>query len=138
MLIRDREADSDEAINLMPLIDILVFQVMFFLVATKFREEERSADIQLPGLSSSVPLSAAPSQLILNIRDDGAVIVAGKRYDGVELESLLAQAGLAQRDVLIRADERSMHRHFARVAALCRKSGIGELKIGYVVEEFRG
>ena len=137
MLIRDREADFDEGINLMPLIDILVFMVMFFLVATKFREEERSAEVQLPGLSSSVPLSAAPSQLIVNIREDGAAIVAGKRYEGLEFEALLAQAAVGQRDVLIRADERSLHRHFARVAGLCRRAGIGEVKIGYVVEEPR-
>ena len=137
MLIRDRELDADEGIQLMPLIDILVFLVMFFLVATKFREEERSAEIQLPGLSSSVPLSAAPSQLIINIREDGGAVVSGKRYDGMELESLLSQAAVAQRDVLIRADERSLHRHFARVASLCRRAGIGEVKIGYVIEEPR-
>ena len=39
------------------------------------------------------------------------------------------------REVLIRADERSLHKYFAGVAALCRKAGINEVKIGYLIEE---
>ena len=39
------------------------------------------------------------------------------------------------REGLIRADERSIHRYFARVAALCREAGINEVKVGYILEE---
>lgn len=139
MRIRDKQDVQEEPINLLPLIDTLFFLLMFFLVGTQFKEEERDIGVQLPGLSSSQPLSALPQQLIINIREDGQAIVAGKVYGTEELGGMLksmADSGTG-REVLIRADERSMHRYFAGVAALARRAGINEVKIGYVVEEPR-
>src|SRR6185503_16018250 len=136
MRIRDPESDAEEPINLLNLIDTLFFLLMFFLIATRFKEEERTVGIQLPQLASSQPLSAQPQQIIINIRDDGTTLVAGKTYNETELLDLLAQSAAAgNRDVLIRADERSLHRYFANVAGLCRKAGIPEVKIGYLLEE---
>ena len=93
--------------------------------------------MQLPGTSSVEPLSATPRQLIINIRSDGALRVAGRTYDSAGLESLLRRVvtDSPQREVLIRADERSIHKYFAGVAGLCRKAGVGEVKIGYILEK---
>jgi biopolymer transport protein ExbD len=136
MRIRDPESDIEEPINLLNLIDTLFFLLMFFLIATRFKEEERDVGIQLPQLASSQPLSALPQQIIINIREDGTTVIAGKTYDPDQLMDLLSQSAAAgNRDVLIRADERSLHRYFANVAGLCRKAGIGEVKIGYLLEE---
>src|SRR5687767_6214870 len=136
MRIRDPEADLDEPHNLLPLIDTLFFLLMFFLIATRFKEEEREVGIQLPGLASSQPLSALPQQIIINVKDDGTTVVAGKDYSDEELMKLLKEAAAGgNRDVLIRADERSIHRYFANIVGLCRRAGIGELKIGYLLEE---
>ena len=136
MRIRDPESDIEEPINLLNLIDTLFFLLMFFLIATRFKEEERAVGIQLPQLASSQPLSAVPQQLIINIREDGTMLVANKNYNPDELLDLLTKnAASGNRDVLIRADERSFHRYFAKVAGLCRKAGIPEVKIGYLLEE---
>jgi len=136
MRIKDPEADTEEPINLLNLIDTLFFLLMFFLIATRFKEEERDVGVQLPQLASSQPLSAMPQQIIINIREDGTALVASKTYNPDELLVLLTQSAAAgNRDVLIRADERSLHRYFANVAGLCRKAGIPEVKIGYLLEE---
>jgi len=136
MRIRDPESDTEEPINLLNLIDTLFFLLMFFLIATRFKEEERDVGVQLPQLASSQPLSAMPQQIIINIREDGTALVASKTYNPDELLVLLTQSAAAgNRDVLIRADERSLHRYFANVAGLCRKAGIPEVKIGYLLEE---
>ena len=136
MRIRDPESDQEEPINLLNLIDTLFFLLMFFLIATRFKEEERTVGIQLPQLASSQPLSALPQQVIINIRDDGTTLVASKTYTPDELADLLSQSAAAgNRDVLIRADERSIHRYFANVAGIVRKAGIPEVKIGYLLEE---
>jgi biopolymer transport protein ExbD len=136
MRIHDPESDQEEPINLLNLIDTLFFLLMFFLIATRFKEEERTVGIQLPQLASSQPLSAQPQQIIINIREDGSTLVASKTYNPDELLNLLSQGAAAgNRDVLIRADERSLHRYFANVAGLCRKAGIPEVKIGYLLEE---
>jgi biopolymer transport protein ExbD len=136
MRIRDPEADLDEPHNLLPLIDTLFFLLMFFLLATRFKEEERDVGIQLPQLASSQPLSALPEQIIINIKEDGSTVVAGKTYSSDELTQLLAESARSgNRDVLIRADERSLHKYFANVAGLARRAGLGEVKIGYILEE---
>jgi biopolymer transport protein ExbD len=136
MRIKDPDSDQEEPINLLNLIDTLFFLLMFFLIATRFKEEEREVGIQLPQLASSQPLSALPQQIIINIREDGTTVVGSKTYTPAELMDLLSQsANSGNRDVLIRADERSLHRYFANVAGLCRKAGIGEVKIGYLLEE---
>ena len=136
MRIRDPESDTEEPINLLNLIDTLFFLLMFFLIATRFKEEEREVGIQLPALASSQPLSALPQQIIINVREDGSTVIAGKTYNPDQLMDLLSQnAAAGNRDVVIRADERSLHRYFANVAGLCRKAGIPEVKIGYLLEE---
>jgi biopolymer transport protein ExbD len=136
MRIKDPSAYEEEPMNLLSLIDMLFFLVVFFLVATQFKEEEREVGLQLPGLASSAPLSAAPQQLIINVKADGTAVVSGKPYDAAELEKLLVGvAKVGNRDILIRADERSLHKYFAGIASLCRKVGIGEVKIGYLLEE---
>ncbi len=137
MRIKIEQADEEAAVNLMPLIDMVFLLLIFFLVATTIAQEEREIAVQLPGTSSVEPLSATPRQLIINIRSDGALRVAGRTYDSAGLESLLRRVvtDAPQREVLIRADERSIHKYFAGVAGLCRKAGVGEVKIGYILEK---
>jgi len=137
MRIRDKDMEHEEPLNLMPLIDTLMFLVVFFLIATQFKSNEREVGIQLPGLASSQPLSAMPRQLVINIEQDGKAIVAGKPYGNGELDGLLKSIAKndPSQEILIRADERSLHRYFAEVASACRRAGIGEMKIGYVAEE---
>lgn len=137
MRIKIEQTDEEAAVNLMPLIDMVFLLLIFFLVATTIAQEEREIAVQLPGTSTVEPLSATPKQLIINIRSDGTLRVAGQTYDAAELDALLGRiAGdQPQREVLIRADERSIHKYFAGVANLCRKVGIDEVKIGYIVDE---
>src|SRR5262245_1307721 len=137
MRIRDIEGEYEEAVNLLPLIDTLFFLLMFFLLATRFKDEERDIGVQLPQLASSQPLSAVPQQTIINIKEDGSTVIAGRTYTASELSQLLTSlaATNSARDVLIRADERSLHLYFAGVAALCRRAGIHEVRIGYLLEE---
>src|SRR3954463_8430524 len=105
MRIRDPESDQEEPINLLNLIDTLFFLLMFFLIATRFKEDERDVGIQLPQLASSQPLSALPQQIIINVREDGTTVIAGKTYSPDELLEVLSQnAAAGNKDVLIRAD----------------------------------
>ena len=135
-------ASEEEAINLMPLIDMVFLLLIFFLAATTFAQQEerrkwkeRETAVQLPGTSAAQPLSAPPKQFIVNILADGTTKVDTEVVTRGELAKMLETLSRNEpdRQVLIRADERSLHRYFAGVADLCRKVGIHELKIGYLV-----
>ena len=137
MLIKDNETEQEEPLNMTPLIDMVFLLLIFFLVATTFRQEERELNIQLPGLSSNAPLSAVPTQLIINIDQEGKTIVNGTLYGPRELEELLTQVTTRDpsREILVRADRRGVIEHYANVVAICRRAGVSESKLGFLAEE---
>jgi biopolymer transport protein ExbD len=90
--------------------------------------------MQLPRAKSFATLSAAPSQLVINIDDKGTPVVMKKEYDQKGLTELIASRVKANPEsiVLVRADERGLVRGFAAVADACRVAGVKEVKFGYL------
>jgi biopolymer transport protein ExbD len=124
-------------INMTNMIDVFLMLLIFFLVATTFAREERDARVQLPGTAAVRPISAPPHDLVINILQNGALSVSGTTLSTSDLSTVLTRVAKEEpdRNVLIRADERSLMKYFATVARLCREAGVSELKIGYVVEK---
>ena len=129
--------DTDVGISLTSMLDVVFNLLVFFLVATTMASEEREIAVQLPGTASFRPLSAPPQQLVLNVKDDGSTIVSGRTYDANALAQLLSKTAREDPNkvVLIRADERGPHKHFAGVARMAKQAGIKEVKIGYLVQD---
>jgi len=136
MRIRETPIEEETAINMTPMIDMVFLLLIFFLMATTFAQEEREIEVQLPGTSLARALSAPPRQLIVNILTDGTTKVGGQVCSRRELADMLTRMARNEpdREVLIRADEESIHKYFAGVASLCRQVGINEVKIGYLVQ----
>jgi len=136
MRIHD-SAGEEEALNLTPLIDMVFLLLIFFLVATTIAQDERPQSINLPVTGATSPLSAPPEELIINIEKDGVMKVNGHVRDRDELRATLEQAKVAQppRNVLIRADQESMHKYFATVASICHEVGVNQINIGYVYDK---
>jgi biopolymer transport protein ExbD len=136
MRIPHEPPDETYPINVTNMIDVFLLLLIFFLVATTFAKEERDSKVQLPGTAAVRPISAPARDLVINIRDDGSVQLGGKVVVGDELAATLKQSQAEDpgRNVLIRADERSIMKYFAAVARVCREAGFDEVRIGYVVE----
>jgi biopolymer transport protein ExbD len=134
MRLRDPVAENEEPYNLVPLTDMVFNLLIFFMAATTFTQIERDMAVKLPNTSQARPLSAPPQQFIINIKEDGSLVVNGQARGADEVSQMLADVAKRDpgRNVLIRADERSTFRHFATVADLCRRMGIAEAKIGYM------
>jgi biopolymer transport protein ExbD len=137
--IRDVQGESEEPFNLVPLMDMAFNLLIFFMAATSFTQIEKDMNVQLPRTAPFQTMSAPPKQLVINIRQDGSSVVAGKTYTNDELARLI-QTEIKpdpNRAVLIRADERSLMKYFAGVATLCRRAGVSELKIGLLQQDAR-
>jgi biopolymer transport protein ExbD len=145
--MRIKEDYSEEvavAFNIISLIDIVFFLLIFFLAATTFAQVERDRSVRLPSSASPEPLSAAPSSLIINITENGTVRVGDQECSYQDLTDVLAavaknnaekkEKNEAERDILIRADHRSRHAHFASVVELAYRVGIDKARIGYEVD----
>ena len=137
MRIRDVQGEAEEPFNLIPLMDMAFNLLIFFMAATSFTQLEKDLKIQLPRSAPFQTMSAPPKQIVINIRRDGTNVVAGKTYTNEELGKLLESQLKPDpmRAVLIRADEQSIMKYFAGVASLCKRSGVNEVKIGFLQQD---
>jgi biopolymer transport protein ExbD len=144
MRIQDQPAEDDQ-INLMPLIDMVFLLLIFFLVATQIAAEEIDQTVQLPTTGAPRALSAPPEQFIININEEGKIKVNGKAKNDDQLRTELkglatdnqkrAKRGRPPINVMIRADKKSFHMYFAKVAGLCHETGLSAINIGYIYEK---
>ena len=132
MSVRIRTSRALTSLSLTPLIDVVFLLLIFFLVATKFEQEERELSVNLPQASEAQPAIAKPKELFVNVTADGSYFVSGKTVDAVELERILKQAWTnnpGRQKVIIRADEDSKTKHIVRVMDLCNKANIRDYHI---------
>lgn len=110
MRIRDHRADDNPEINLVPLIDVLLCLLIFFVVTTTF--DARSVlKLELPRADGQ-PAATAQAPLGLLINAQGRYFVGDRevlRTDVESLKQVLREVGGDDRErtVLIRADART-------------------------------
>ena len=126
MAVKLKQGKALAALSLTPLIDVVFLLLIFFLVATRFEQEDRELDVVLPSASEAKPMTVQPQELFVNIDQDGQVFVGGKVLDEQELLRLLQETAVNKvgQSVIIRADERVPFSFVATVMNLCNQAGI--------------
>ena len=110
MRIRDHRADDEPEINLIPLIDVILVLIIFFVVTATF--DARSVlKLELPRASGE-PVSDASKALIVLVNAEGRYFVDDREVLRDDLESLkttIAEVAGSDRDrqVMLRADART-------------------------------
>ena len=119
-------------LNLTPMIDVVFQLLIFFLVATKFEEQERQFPVILPEASEAMPLIARPKELFVNVDRNGRLVVGGQQLDRTGLLTAFQQAAAnnpGQQTVVIRADKRCAWEHVVGVMDLCNKAEIRDYRV---------
>jgi biopolymer transport protein ExbD len=120
-------ADTNEfsGPDLTPVIDVVFLLLIFFLVATKYDQEERELDIVLPEVTQAKPLSMTP-ELVINVMRTGQYKVAQNEINEQQLASVIRQSYKSnpQQSALIRGDGDVALKHAVRVMGLCNKVGM--------------
>ncbi len=127
MTVRMNQGSSLALLPLTPLIDVVFQLLIFFLVATRFAEEDRELDVQLPSASEARPMTVAPKELFVNIDQTGRYYVEGRTLTSDEVEAILRQAAAnnpTNQSVIIRADRRVPLDFVVSVMNLCNRVGI--------------
>jgi biopolymer transport protein ExbD len=124
--------------NMMPLIDVVFLLLIFFLLASRFEQEERELKVVLPEVAEAQPL-AMTQELVVNITPEGQYLVARKQYGEEELAALLEQAhrNNPHQSVLIRGDARAPWKHGVRVMGLCNRAKIDNYRVAALPENTR-
>ena len=67
MAVKIKQGRALAALSMTPLIDVVFLLLIFFLVATRFEQEDRELDVVLPSASEAKPMTVAPEELFVNI-----------------------------------------------------------------------
>lgn len=123
-------------INLTPMIDCLLFLIVFLLLATSFNHFSR-LNIILPE-AEGVALTAEKNSIEVAVQEDGSYLVNGitlASSNEAELTSMLQQEAGSNRDMLfvIAADANATHQSVVRVMDIAGKLGFLNLNISTVV-----
>ncbi len=129
-------APEEPTLNLTPMIDVILTLVLFFMVAAKFTEAERSIDLQVPTVSGKGAISQAPEPKVVNVMPDGRVLLGTMPISLSDLEKQLAAAKqhYHKQAVLVRGDRSASHGLMTEIYDTCRRAGITELAISIKVD----
>ncbi len=133
----DLGQDDEPEIGLIALIDCIFFLLMFFMVATSFKQqvgqrEARELPITLP--TSDVSLKAAQAAadpLVIGIDARGQVYVANAPMSVQALHERLRQEAQAnpKRPVRIDGDQRASYQQVVQVLDLCAFEGLTQVSL---------
>ena len=118
---------NDVEIPLTSVLDIVFLLLIFFMVATNFTRREIDQQVRLPETETGGSgRSGAPERLVLNVREDGSVVVDGARLDaeGLRLRLREWRAASPDRPAVIRGDGRASYQSVMRVLGACRSEGV--------------
>ena len=127
MAVNIDKGSALDGLSLTPLIDVVFLLLIFFLVATRFAEEDYAMRMPLPEASEARPLTSTPDQTCINIDATGRYFIGGKVFALADLDQLLRQAWVnnpGRASVRIRADERCQSKWLVGAANACLKADI--------------
>ena len=129
LAVKIRKSGVLGSLSLTPLIDIVFLLLIFFLVATRFAEEDHEFDVNLPTAGEAQPYVAKQEHVYLNIDQDGTCFFRGEVLDEKRLETELRRIKAnnpANLSVKIRADARTEWQSLITVMNLCNRSNISD------------
>ena len=133
MNLRPHRREEPE-LNLVPMIDVVLVLLIFFMIATSLRHESK-LEIQLPE-STSQPIPGNLAQLEVDVDASGRYAVNGQWLDGRDAAALKAplQAAAQGRELplIVRADGQTPHQAVVTVLDVAGQLGLKQLAIATV------
>ncbi len=123
--------DDPPALNLTAMLDVMFLLIIFFMLGTRFVDDERKIALRVPEVVDRGALTAAPARKEVNVFLDGTITLDKSVVTLDELTTRLAAARRQYSDmgVLVRGDARGEFQNVAAVLTACKRAGIQELGI---------
>jgi len=120
-------------INITPLIDIVFLLIIFSMVVSQFTRLQ-AENVALPqARKGRDPTTAPTARIVVNVLNDGRVLVLGRRQSDASLDALLGaevrRVGPGGVSVVIRGDKRTQWARIARILKTCADQRIGDVKV---------
>jgi biopolymer transport protein ExbD len=123
--------DEQPSLNLTAMLDVMFLLIIFFMLGTKFVDEERQIGLRVPQVVDRGALSTPPERIIVSVLRDGTIRLDQQAVTLDQLGATLAAKASRQRDlgVLVRGDAQGEFQQVAAVLNACKQAGISELGI---------
>lgn len=110
-------------VDIVPMIDVMFFLVLFFVMFTTFRTVEEGIPVNLPRASSGE--SVTLQELIVTVTSDGAYFIGNEQVSLLGLQSAVAAMVAEQQNVVvfIRGDQDAAHRWIMAALGAVQEGG---------------
>ncbi len=109
-----------------PLVDILLFLLVFFIMTWNFSRNEAELDVKVPAAREGKENRRPAGEVILNVKRDGSVVMNRRAMTPEELQQTLAKIAELYPDqaVVLRGDENVDYRYVVDALDICRAANI--------------
>ncbi|MET0717750.1 MAG: biopolymer transporter ExbD [Pseudoxanthomonas sp.] len=140
MRIRDDRAHDEPEINLIPLIDVILVLIIFFVITTTF-DARSTLQLQLPNAKGE-PTADQTKSLSVLINAEGRYFVGDQEVLRTDIDALKQALGAAggsdrSRPVLLRADARTPHQAVVTALDALGQLGFNKISIATAPEQKR-
>lgn len=129
MNFRNFHAKETPEFMIIPLIDVIFFLLVFFMMNSLQTTTQRAMAVQLPQAASTEVSSQLPT--VITIDAAGHIMVDGTSLSYDDTRALLTQRLQAnpQSAVILQADKRTAHGQVAAVMDMLKQAGVKKLGI---------
>lgn len=130
-MARRKRHDDEMELNLIPMIDVMLILLIFFMVATTIKHAEKVLPIELPQSAASTDLSVQEKLMVIGIDATGTKYIdAGKVTTDVLHERIReAAATNAEQKIRIDADRKTPYENLVEVIELCQFEGLRNISL---------
>jgi biopolymer transport protein ExbD len=114
------------AMQLAPMIDILLLLLSFFIISWQFSRSETELNVSVPTAQEGAEPDRQRGEIIINVLPDGTVRVEGLVVDLTQLHTKLSAISrqFKNQPVRIRGDGKVAYQRIVEVIDTCQKAGI--------------
>ena len=125
------QVEEQPTLNLTAMLDVMFLLILFFVLNTKFLDDERKIEVRVPQVANSRGLAAAAQRTLINIDRSGTITLDETPVTLEQLPTRLAAAGSrsGRVGVLVRGDGEGQFQTVAAVLSACKQAGVADLGI---------
>ena len=136
MIRRRKKPEPSPSIPIAPMIDVVFLLLLYYLVTSTLEKQEADISFQLPGVVEQSDPLEMPDEQIVEIDNEGQVVVNEYAYDSpdasrfLELTAMLTRfkqasdANKVEALVTLAPSDGTSHQIIVRVMDACSKAGI--------------
>jgi biopolymer transport protein ExbD len=109
-----------------PMVDILLFLLVFFILTWNFSRNEAELDVKVPAAKEGQESRRPAGEVILNVKKDGSIVMNRRAMSSDELLETLTRIAQLYPDqaIILRGDENVDYRYVVDVLDICRAANI--------------